>query len=117
MNLPHGELLIFAKELLHQTDDKVEVVCRFPIVPTLSMFIEAAAQSSGAFNTDTEVKMGFLTMASDFKLLGEIRAKEYLFEIYIESEVGQYKKFSVVALDKIFKVNVVSGNFTIYVEN
>ena len=116
MNLPHGELLIFAKEILIKRDSQVQVTCTFPVLPTLAMFIEASTQSSAAFHTDTEVKIGFLTMASEFELLDEIRAKEYLFKITIESEVGQYKKFSVVALDKTSMVKVVSGKFTIYIE-
>jgi hypothetical protein len=117
MNLPYGELLIFAKETLQKTDSQVQVNCNFPVLPTLAMFIEAAAQSSSAFHTTGEVKMGFLTMVLDCKLLGEIRGKEYLFEIYKENEVGQYKKFSFVALSKVSMLKVVSGNFTIYVEN
>jgi len=117
MNLPHREPLIFAKEILQQTDEKVQVKCSFPVLPSLAMFIEAAAQCAAAFHTDTEVKMGFLTMASEFKLLGKIREKEYFFEISKESEVGKYKKFSAVALGKVSQLRVVSGNFTLYVEN
>ncbi len=113
MNLPHQEPLLFAKEILLRSDEKVEVLCIFPIVPTLSMFIEAAAQSSAAFNVNGEAKVGFLTMATDIESLSPIDNLEYIFNVYPESEVGSYKKFFFVAIDKNTHQKSVHGNFTL----
>ena len=116
MNLPHGELLVFAKEVVLKTDNKVQVSCRFPTVPTLSMFIEAAAQCSAAFNVDNEPKIGFLTMATNVEFLDEVDSLEYIFIVFSEAEVGAYKKFFFEAIDKVSKISVVRGNFTLVVE-
>ena len=113
MNLPHLEPLLFAKEILLRSDEKVEVLCIFPMVPTLPMFIEAAAQSSAAFNVDGEVKVGFLTMAADIELLSPIDNLEYIFNVYPESEVGNYKKFFFDAIDRNTQLKSVHGNFTL----
>lgn len=113
MNLPHLEPLLFAKEILLRSDEKVEVLCIFPMVPTLPMFIEAAAQSSAAFNVDGEAKVGFLTMAADIELLSPIDNLEYIFNVYPESEVGNYKKFFFDAIDRNTHLKSVHGNFTL----
>jgi hypothetical protein len=113
VNLPHKEPLLFAKEILLKSDEKVEVLCIFPMVPTLPMFIEAAAQSSAAFNVDMEAKVGFLTMATDIEFLSSIDNLEYIFNIFPESEVGSYKKFFFVAIDRHTQEKSVQGNFTL----
>ncbi len=113
MNLPHREPLVFAKEILLRSDTKVEVLCIFPHKPTLAMFIEAAAQSSAAFNLDKEAKVGFLTMATNIKSLYPADNLEYIFNVYSESEVGSYKKFSFVAINKSNHIKTVHGDFTI----
>ena len=113
MNLPHQEPLLFAKEILLRSDEKAEVLCKFPVLPTLAMFIEAAAQSSAAFNVNTEAKVGFLTMATEIELLSPIDSLEYIFNVYPESEVGSYKKFFFVAIDRKTQCKSVQGNFTL----
>lgn len=113
MNLPHKEPLLFAKEILSRSDEKAEVLCLFPILPTLPMFIEAAAQSSAAFNVEGEAKVGFLTMATNIESLSTIDNLEYIFNVYPESEVGNYKKFFFVAIDRNTQLKSVHGNFTL----
>jgi len=117
MKLPHGEALIFAKEVLLREDDSVHVKCEFPMLPTLTMFIEAAAQCSAAFNSnvDTDAKMGFLTMANNVELLREIETLHFLFHIKKEVEVGSYKKFSFEAYDNKH-ANTVHGKFTLLIQ-
>ncbi len=113
MNLPHQEPLIFAKEILLKSDNKVEVLCIFPHRPTLAMFIEAAAQSSAGFNVEEKSKVGFLTMATNIESLSSVKNLEYIFNVYSESEVGSYKKFFFVAIDRSTHIKTVHGNFTI----
>ncbi len=118
MNLPHREPLIFAKEILSRADDTAQVICEFNILPTLAMFVEAAAQSSAAFDSDgdNKVKIGFLTMASDVRLLGKIETLHFLFHLKKEVEVGPYKKFSFDVYEYNKHLKIISGNFTLLIE-
>jgi len=118
MNLPHREPLIFAKEILSREQDTVQVRCEFNMLPTLAMFMEAAAQSSAAYNSnaDNKVKIGFLTMANDVKLLGEIETLHFLFHLRKEVEAGPYKKFSFDVYEYNKQLKIVSGNFTLLIQ-
>ena len=118
MNLPHREPLIFAKEILLREDDTVQVRCEFNMLPTLAMFVEAAAQSSAAFNSngDNKAKIGFLTMANDVKLLGEIDTLHFLFLLKKEVEVGSYKKFSFEVYDNNMHLKTANGKFTLFIQ-
>ena len=116
MNLPHREPLIFAKDIISKNSDSVKVRCEFAMLPTLAMFIEAAAQSSAAFNSDSNTKIGFLTMVNDVELLEEIETLYFLFIIKKEVEVGQYKKFFFDAYDENTSLKIVSGKFTLVIQ-
>ena len=118
MNLPHREPLIFAKEVLLKQGDTVKVRCEFSMLPTLAMFVEAAAQSSAAFNydSDSKAKIGFLTMANDVELLGKIETLHFLFLLKKEVEVGPYKKFSFEAYANNMHLKIVTGNFTLLIQ-
>lgn len=118
MNLPHGEALIFAKETLEKNSDAVKVRCEFPMLPTLAMFVEAAAQSSAAFNStsDSKRKIGFLTMANDIALLKKIDALHFIFFLKKEVEVGLYKKFSFEVYDRHSHLKIAQGKFTLLIQ-
>ncbi len=118
MNLPHGEALLFAKEVLLKQGDTVKVRCEFSVLPTLAMFVEAAAQSSAAFNSDSDskAKIGFLTMSNDVELLGKIETLHFLFLLKKEVEVGPYKKFSFEAYANNMHIKIVTGNFTLLIQ-
>ena len=118
MNLPHGEVLLFAKEILEKNNDAVKVRCEFSTFPTLAMFIEAAAQSSAAFNSDsdTRVKIAFLTMAKDVKLLNKIRKKNYIIKVDIQIEVNNMKQFYFEVYEEFSDIRYVSGYFTLIIQ-
>ena len=94
----------------------MEVKCQFDTIPTLAMFVEAAAQSSSAFNSDQQSKIGFLTMAKNIKLLEEVNEKIYMFRLKKETAINQYKQFSFEAYSQENNVKVVSGSFTLVIE-
>lgn len=102
--------------MLNKDNNIVEVRCDFGYTPTLAMFIEAAAQSSAAFNLDTQAKMGFLTMARDIKLLEKVKEKAYIIKLKKETEINQYKQFSFEAYTFKNSVKVVSGYFTLVID-
>ena len=118
MNLPHREPLIFAKEVLLKKNDTVQVRCEFPMLPTLAMFIEAAAQSSAAFHpdSDSKEKIGFLTLANNVELLHKTENLHFLFHLKKEAEVGSYKKFSFEVYDPRQNLMVVHGKFTLMLQ-
>lgn len=116
MNLPHGEALRFAKEVIRRDMDTATVLCEFREIPTLPMFIEAAAQSSAAFAPSApsdEVLIGFLVMSREVKLLAPLQEKCYHFKITREVEIGTMKKFFFEAFDKQESIKYVSGSLTI----
>jgi len=117
VNLPHGEALLFAKEVLLKQGDTVKVRCEFSMLPTLAMFVEAAAQSSAAFNSDSDskAKIAFLTKANDVKLLKAVESLHFFFVLKKEVEVGQYKKFFFDAYDENTGSKIVSGKFTLFI--
>lgn len=94
----------------------VEVRCQFDTLPTLAMFIEAAAQSSAAFNVDEEPKIGFLAIAKNVKLLDKVKEKVYTFRLKEEVEINQYKQFSFEAFRQNDNKKVVSGSFTLVID-
>ena len=116
MNLPHQEPLIFAKKIVQRDKSTATVLCEFSTIPTISMFIEAAAQSSSAFSNHEDIKIGFLTLAKNVKLLNEIREKKFLLNLNIEIELNNIKQFSFEAYQKQNGTKVVTGNFTIAIQ-
>lgn len=116
MNLPHLPPLLFAKKVLKKNKNSVHVQCAFPQVPTLAMFLEAAAQCSAGFEEEGKKNLGFLTMAQDIQTLSTINQTKYLFILQKESEVGNYKKFFFIAYTPTDNQPVVSGNFTLMIQ-
>ena len=116
MKLPHGELLLFAKEVTKRTEDSIEIHCVFTMLPRLAMFIEAAAQCSAGFDLDDNIELGFLTMAKNIHLLETIKENEYLFTLHKEALVGEYSQYSFEAVALKSKVKVVKGSFTVMIK-
>ena len=118
MKLPHGELLLFAKEVTNKTEDSIEVHCVFPMLPSLAMFIEAAAQCSAGFDVGDNIELGFLTMVKNIQLQVPITIKEseYLFTLHQEALVGEYSQYSFEAVALKSKVKTVTGSFTVMIK-
>jgi len=116
MTLPHGELLVFAKKVLISREDYVVVECVFPSVPTLAMFLEAAAQCTAGFNSKQDVTMGFLTMGKDIQRLASIVKTDYQFKVSKSVNIAAYHQFYFEASCKETGLKVVSGSFTLQIE-
>ncbi len=116
MTLPHGDLLLFAKNVAACTEEYVVVDCVFPSLPTLAMFLEAAAQCTAGFKTKKDVKIGFLTIGKEVKILEAIDSKAYQFKVYKDVQLAQYHQFYFEALCKESKIKVVTGSFTLQIE-
>ena len=116
MNLPHQEPLIFAQEIRHQSNEKVEVLCDFKQLPTLAMFIEAGAQSSSAFNQEQNISMAFVTMVKNVQLLEAIQTERYLFKVTQKAVVDKYRQYDFEAYEEGCFVCIVKGSFTLVIE-
>ncbi len=115
MNLPHQEPLIFAQDILVQKDNYSEVLCKFNTIPTLAMFIEAAAQASSTFSNSNEPKVGFLTTAKNVKLINTPEHKEFIFKLNMIIDLGNMKQFSFEAYAN--ENCYAEGTFTIVVKD
>ena len=114
MKLPHLAPLIFAKDVLSLEDKKAKVLCEFSDLPSLSMFIEAAAQASAAFE-NTE-KIGFVTKVKNVELLNKICGNRYIIEINMEVEIGNIIQFFFIARDEEHNIETASGTITLLIQ-
>lgn len=69
--LPHKEPLIFIGSLREESTSRVSFLARFPIIPTLAMFCEAAAQGSSFFPLSPNCVQGVVSSFRNTKLLRE----------------------------------------------
>lgn len=104
--------------MLKKQDNIVDVLCAFEDIPTLAMFVEAAAQASSAFDLDNDIKpkIGFLVASKDVKLLDELNKKSYVIKVEIEAEINTIKQFYFEAFEEFSDVKCVSGHFTIIIQ-
>ncbi len=117
MNLPHREPLIFAKRVIWKDAESATVLCEFEEVPTLAMFLEAAAQSTAAFASEEKTPIGFLTMCKDIKLLAPFVGKYYHIQITKDTEINTIKRFLFEVFDKSGKIKYASGSLTILIRD
>jgi len=68
IKLPHLAPVLFAKEVLFKEDKIAKVLVEFPMLPSLAMMIEAAAQSSAAFR-ENDRENAYLVSLKGIKLL------------------------------------------------
>lgn len=104
--------------MIGKQDNIVDVLCTFNDIPTLAMFIEAAAQASSAFDLSNDVKprIGFLTVAKDVKLLNDIKEKRYVIKVEIKVEINNIKQFYFEVFEEFSSVKCISGHFTLVIK-
>jgi hypothetical protein len=71
VRLPHKEPLVFIGSLMEESPSRVSFLARFPIIPTLAMFCEAAAQGSSFFPLSPDCVQGVVSSFRNCKLLSE----------------------------------------------
>jgi len=102
--LPHLAPIRFAKFVISRDGDKAIVRNEFSSIPSLGMFIEAAAQSSAAFADDAQKgQEGFLTLVKNVKLLAEPTSLEYDIAVTLAQKINNsgYLTFEVNQNDEI----------------
>lgn len=116
MKLPHQAPLVFAKEILSLNEKEARVECTFDEIPSLAVFIEAAAQSSAAFFQEGNYKLGFLANAKNILWLNKSEDKEFIIKLTLNLtfETMSNYSFMVCSLDE--QTNVCSGEFTVSIQ-
>ncbi len=69
--LPHKEPLIFIGELKEESASEVTFTARFPFIPTLAMFCEAAAQGTSFFPLSPESTIGVVSTFRNIRLVSD----------------------------------------------
>lgn len=113
MKLPHLTPVRFAQNVLECDEKCAKVTCAFPTIPTLSMFFEAAAQSSAAFAQDGQTKMGFVISVKEIQLLNKTYEQAAVIEVKKEVELGAVCEFSFTAFDESMQTKLAQGSFTV----
>ena len=113
LHLPHQEPIHFAKYILWKEETSALVKVEFPSIPSLAMLIEAAAQSSAAFN-EGDHTLAFLVSVKDVKLLCRLSAIEYEIKINFEYRLDTIVYFYFEVLDS--NVHVAHGTLTIAIQ-
>ncbi len=110
LNLPHLAPIRFAKYLISEEDDTKVVKVAFETIPSLSMLVESAAQSSAAFD-DGSGRMGFLVTLKNIKLFEKPSALEYSVAVTSGQAIDSltYFTFEIFDEDKL----IVSGTYII----
>jgi len=115
INLPHKEPIRFAHSILSKTLTKVEVVCQFKSTPTLSMFLEAAAQSASALNPKEIEEIAFITSCKKIRQLKESKEREYLFNVQEQLSLLKHKHYAFEATLLGSKETLMAeGEFTLF---
>ncbi|WP_415396535.1 hypothetical protein [Sulfurimonas sp. CS5] len=110
LNLPHQEPLKFARYIVSKDDILAVVKVQFNEIPTLPMLVEAAAQSSAAFD-DGDEQVGFLVTLKNIKLLNKPIALEYDIKVIFEYQLDSLTYFKFEVYDK--DIAVSNGIFII----
>lgn len=117
MNLPHLPPVLFAKEICIVDEGKASVRCEFPSLPTLPMFVEAAAQASSALLSSNIAKNGFLVVVKDTSL--HVKASIATCVVVLEAHLSLGSASEVyfeAYQDEDFNIKVASGSLTVIIE-
>jgi CRISPR/Cas system CMR-associated protein Cmr5 small subunit len=101
--LPHKYPLNFAKKVVESTKNTKKVLCQFESLPTISMLLEAAAQSTVSFCKSKQTK-GVLIKANNIELLRPIYNMTYICQIQILCDINNWSKYNFEVFDKAEKV-------------
>jgi len=112
--IPHIPPIRFVKSLVSADEKKASVLVEFESIPSLAMFVEAAAQSSSAVIDDDKIlKMGYLVTLKNIKLLQEPKDKTYIIDVYVESRLESFKFFSFKVFSK--NIEIANGSLSVHV--
>jgi hypothetical protein len=116
VNLPHLAPLLFARKVIERGEGFAVVLCEFETLPSLPMFIEAAAQSAAAFDESEEISNGFLVAVKNAERRIDPSVNRYRVKVSKEVEVGAAKRFFFEVLGVSDETTYASGSITMVIE-
>lgn len=117
MKLPHLEPLIFAKKIIQKDENNSIVFCEFKELPTLTTFIEAAAQSSSSFVDQDKPKLGFLATIKNIEQHKPFDSLQYHIHLKIEAQIAEFKQFYFEVFNLLDNgESYISGNFSVIIK-
>ncbi len=117
MNLPHLPPVRFATSVLQCDTKKAIVACTFPELPTLSMFVEGAAQATSAWSTSSTPIVGFLVLLKDVTLHVKPQGLDAIVVVEERLSLGQTSEFGFdIYAQADLKVKIASGIFMIVLQ-
>ena len=112
--LPHKEPLIFIGSLKEESSTKIIFRAHFPIIPTLAMFCEAAAQGSSFFPLSPNCSMGVVTSFRNTKLITQPLHRDTLIVISILHTLGDSYLFGFEAFAHESEDTVARGEIAVF---
>lgn len=110
--IPHLQPIRFVKKLIKATTQDASVIVEFQTIPTLGMFVEAAAQSaSGIMNSDIKGNSGFLITLKNIKLLQTPHKLKYHVDIVLEHKMQNFMFLNFNILDS--ELPIVTGSLVV----
>jgi len=117
MKLPHLAPLVFAKKIITKDENNSVVLCEFEDIPTLTTFIEAAAQSSSSFVDTDKAKLGFLATVKNIEQHKKFDTLQYHIHLTIEANIAEYRQIHFDVFNILDdKESYISGNFSVIIK-
>lgn len=114
IRLPHKEPLIFIGSLREESASEVSFIAHFPIIPTLAMFCEAAAQGSSFFPLSPDCSMGVVSSFRNIKLITEPLQYEILMTVTILHAFGNSYLFAFKAFAPDSQQLLATGEIAVF---
>ncbi len=113
IKLPHLAPIKFAKRTLAKDEKTADVLIKYEQVPTLSMLVEAAAQSSAAFRSNDK-ESAFLVSLKGVKLLVQPTKMEFIAHVVDEHRLDKIRYVGFEIFEE--KVSIATGTLAIAVQ-
>lgn len=112
--LPHKEPLIFIGSLLKQNETQVTFEIHFPIIPTLAMFCEAAAQGTSFFPLSPSCNAGVVSSFRNIKLHHKSNECHFDSTVTLKHSFNDSYLFEFQALERLSNQLVATGEIAVF---
>lgn len=112
--LPHKEPLIFIGQLLEQNETQVTFKTQFPIIPTLPMFCEAAAQGTSFFPLSPNCNAGVVSSFRNIKLLDRADNLHFDTTVILKHSFNDSYLFEFNAISNASQNRVATGEIAVF---
>lgn len=112
--LPHKEPLIFIGELLEETETQVTFEIKFPLIPTLAMFCEAAAQGTSFFPLSPDCNIGVVSSFRNIKQIQRVNELQFNTIVTLQYSLNDAYLFDFKAVSSDTNHTVATGEIAVF---